>query len=59
MAQSVAKRPNDVELKKPFPERWLIDLPPYLTFCHTSRYLICADTLNDILLACNEAIKES
>lgn len=48
---------DTVKLKKPFPEKWVENLPPYLEFCHTSRFLIKAKSLNDILYACREALK--
>lgn len=57
-AQGVPINSDTVELKKPFPASWIQDLPKYLTFCHTSRFLISAKTLDDIIYACNIALKE-
>lgn len=56
-AQGVPKTLDTVELKKPFPEEWVKKLPPYLKFCHTSRFLITADSFEDIMHAISEALK--
>lgn len=58
IAQGVTVKSDSIELKKPFPERWLYELPSYLNFCHKSRFLIAGDTLEDVIKACNEALKE-
>ena len=56
-AQGVTISPDTNELKKDFPEKWVKNLPPYLRFCHTSRFLIAANNFEDILYACKEALK--
>lgn len=56
-AQGVPKSLDTVELKKPFPEEWVKKLPPYLKFCHTSRFFITADSFEDIMHAISEALK--
>ncbi|HIR74707.1 TPA: MYG1 family protein [Candidatus Ventrenecus avicola] len=55
-AQGVTKSPDTIELKKDFPKEWVEKLPSCLRFCHNSRFLISADTLEDILKACKEAL---
>ena len=45
------------ELKKDFPKDWVNKLPPYLRFCHSSRFLIAADNFDDIMHAVREALK--
>lgn len=57
-AQGVPINSDTVELKKPFPKKWLTSLPDYLTFCHKNRFLISADSLDKIVYACNIALKE-
>ena len=57
-AQGVPINSDTVELKRPFPDSWTQDLPEYLTFCHSSRFLISARTLDDIIYACNIALKD-
>ena len=57
-AQGVPINSDTVELKKPFPKKWLTSLPDYLTFCHKNRFLISADSLDKIIYACNIALKE-
>ena len=56
-AQGVTINPETNKLKKDFPEKWVINLPPYLKFCHTSRFLITANTLEEIMYAVKEALK--
>ena len=56
-AQGVTKTPYTNELKKDFPEKWVSNLPPYLRFCHTSRFLITADSFEEIMHAVREALK--
>lgn len=56
-AQGVTITPDTVELKKPFPEKWVNNLPSYLRFCHNSRFLIASDTLDGVIKACEEALK--
>ena len=56
-AQGVTKTPYTNELKKDFPEKWVSNLPPYLRFCHTSRFLIAANTLEEVMHAVREALK--
>lgn len=58
VAQAVSVSSDSIELKKPFPKIWLDVLPSYLNFCHTSRFLIAADTIDDLIRACNVALKE-
>ncbi len=58
VAQGVTVRSDSIELKKPFPEKWVTMLPSYLRFCHKSRFLIAGDTLDGIVKACNAALKE-
>ena len=55
-SQGVSKSPDTVELKKPFPEEWTHELPEGLRFCHNSRFLIAADTLEDIMKFVYEAL---
>ncbi len=57
-AQGVTKNADTIELKKDFPKDWVEKLPDYLTFCHTSRFLISANTLEDVIKACIEALEE-
>lgn len=57
-AQAVSVSSDSIELKKPFPKSWLDKLPSYLNFCHNSRFLITADTIDDLIKACNVAMKE-
>ena len=56
-AQGVNISPDTNELKKDFPEGWVKSLPPYLRFCHTSRFLIAADSFKEIMHATWEALK--
>ena len=49
---------DTVELKKPFLRKWTEKLPSYVTFCHTSRFLIAGNTLEDVIRACNVALKD-
>ena len=56
-AQGVTINPDTNELKKDFPETWVKNLPPYLRFCHTSRFLIAADSFEEIMHATREALK--
>lgn len=56
-AQAVTRDVDTNELKRPFPKSWVSKLPPYLRFCHTSRFLITADTLEEIMHALKEALK--
>ena len=56
-AQGVTKTPYTNELKKDFPEKWVSSLPPYLRFCHTSRFLIAANSFEEIMHAVREALK--
>lgn len=56
-AQGVTKDVDTNELKRPFPKSWVSILPPYLRFCHTSRFLITADTLEEIMHALKESLK--
>ena len=58
LAQSLSISSDVQTLKKPFPQRWVKKLPEYLTFCHKSRFLIGANNLDNILYACNIALKE-
>ena len=58
LAQGVPINSDTVELKRPFPASWTQELPEYLTFCHNSRFLISAKTLDDIIYACNIALKD-
>lgn len=51
VAQGVTKTSDTNELKKPFPLDWISNLPPYLRFCHNSRFLIAADSFEDIMKA--------
>lgn len=57
-AQGVPINNDTIELKRPFPASWTQELPDYLTFCHNSRFLISARTLDDIIYACNIALKD-
>ncbi len=56
-AQGVSKTPYTNELKKDFPQNWTLELPPFLRFCHTSRFLIAADSFEEIMHAVSEALK--
>lgn len=56
-AQGVTISPDTNELKKDFPEKWVKNLPPYLRFCHTSRFLVAADSFEEIMHAVREALK--
>lgn len=56
-AQGVTKSPFTNELKKDFPSEWVINLPSYLRFCHSSRFLIAADSFKDVMHAVKEALK--
>lgn len=56
-AQGVTKSVDTVELKKPFPREWVEKLPPFLKFCHNSRFLITADSFENIMYAVKEALK--
>ncbi len=57
-AKGVPISAGTVKLKKPFPISWVEKLPPYLSFCHTSRFLIKANTLNEAIHACKEALND-
>ena len=57
VAQAVTINSETRELKKPFPKKWLTELPSYLTFCHKSGFLIAGLTLEDVIHACNIALK--
>ena len=56
-AQGVTISPDTNELKKDFPEEWVKNLPPYLRFCHTSRFLIASNSFEEIMHAVREALK--
>lgn len=56
-AQGVTKNVDTIELKKDFPKEWVEKLPNYLRFCHTSRFLISADSLENVIRACKEALE--
>lgn len=56
-AQGVTIDSNTNKLKKDFPLEWVNNLPPYLRFCHTSRFLIASDTFEGIMHAVREALK--
>jgi uncharacterized UPF0160 family protein len=56
-AQGVTKNSNTNELKKDFPKSWVLELPPFLRFCHSSRFLIASDTFEGIMYAVMEALK--
>ena len=58
IAQAVTISPDTIELKKAFPKKWTEELPDYLTFCHNSRFLIAGESLDDVMHACNVALKE-
>ena len=58
LAQGVTLRSDTIELKKAFPEKWIHVLPPYLTFCHSSRFLIGGRSIDDLKMACEYALKE-
>lgn len=58
IAQAVTISPDTIELKKAFPKKWTEELPDYLTFCHNSRFLIVGKSLDDVMHACNVALKE-
>lgn len=57
VAQAVTISSETIELKKPFPKKWVNELPSYLTFCHKSGFLIAGATLEDVIHACNVALK--
>lgn len=57
-ARGVTKSADTIELKKQFPKEWIEKLPNYIRFCHSSRFLIAGDTLNDVMMACKEALEE-
>ncbi len=56
--QGVTINADTTVLKKAFPKEWVFNLPPYLRFCHTSRFLVAADTFDDIMRAANEALND-
>lgn len=56
-AQGVTISPDTIKLKKPFSAKWVDNLPSYLRFCHTSRFLIASDTYEGIMKAVREALK--
>lgn len=56
-AQGVTINPDTNGLKKDFPETWVKNLPSYLRFCHTSRFLVASDTFEGIMYAVREALK--
>ena len=56
-AQGVTKDSYTNELKKEFPLEWVNNLPNYLRFCHTSRFLVASDTFEGIMYAVREALK--
>lgn len=56
-AQGVTISADTNELKKDFPKEWVKKLPPYLRFCHTSRFLVAADSFEEIMHAVREALK--
>lgn len=58
VAQGVTINSDTIELKKPFPKKWVNELPSYLTFCHKSCFLIAGESLEDVKHACNVALKE-
>lgn len=58
LAQGVTVSSDTIELKKPFPEKWIHMLPSYLTFCHSSRFLIGGKSIEDLKMACEYALKE-
>lgn len=57
-AQGVTIDSNTNKLKKDFPLEWVNNLPPYLRFCHTSRFLIASDTFEGIMHAVREALND-
>ena len=56
-AQGVTKDSYTNKLKKEFPLEWVNNLPNYLRFCHTSRFLVASDTFEGIMYAVREALK--
>lgn len=58
VAQAVTISSDTIDLKKPFPKKWTVELPSYLTFCHNSGFLIAGKSLEDVKHACNVALKE-
>lgn len=56
-AQGVTINPDTNELKKDFPKEWVKNLPPYLRFCHTSRFLVASNSFEEIMHAVKEALK--
>lgn len=63
-AQAVPSEEENQDLKIPFPEEWRgveaeklkeISGIETLSFCHSSGFLIAADTLEDVIKACKEA----
>ena len=56
-AQAITKNVDTTENKKPFPKEWCDNLPTYLRFCHNSRFLIAADTLEGVLKGCYESLE--
>lgn len=56
-AQGVTINKDTNVLKKDFPEEWVNNLPSFLRFCHSSRFLIAADNFDDIMHAVKEALK--
>ena len=58
LAQAVTINSDTTKLKKPFPKKWLKELPTNLTFCHQTRFLIGSNDLNDIINACELSLKE-
>ena len=58
VAQAVTIGSDTIELKKAFPQQWTKELPNYLRFCHSSRFLIAGRSLEDVMHACNVALKE-
>lgn len=56
-AQGVTINRDTNILKKDFPEEWVLNLPTFLRFCHSSRFLIAANSFDDIMYAVKEALK--
>jgi uncharacterized UPF0160 family protein len=56
-AQGVTKNDETIELKKPFPSTWKENKPDYITFCHNSLFLITANTKEEVIKACEEALR--
>lgn len=56
VAQAIPKDSDTIELKQPFPSQWLDEKPPYITFCHSSLFMIVADTLDNAIYACKESL---